>query len=86
MIWVDFTDKKQIYDACVFAVGIIVQEKGQFQVAQSVDNTVNNLVNAHHLAHHGFELGEQGVGVIGHVKDLPTVSLGFQEIRLCKLV
>lgn len=67
---IDVSYQNQIYDACVFALGVVADEIGSFQISQPLHNAVDDLVHAHHLAHHGLQLRKKrviGVGRIVHV-------------------
>ncbi len=75
MIWIDVSHKYQINDPCIFALGIIINDKGLFQITQSVKDAINDLIQPHDLADHGFQLREKGVFCVCCVKNISSVFL-----------
>jgi len=75
MILVDISHQQKIYDAGVFAFGIVVEKIGALEIAEPGDDAVNHLIDAHNFADHGFEFWEQWMFLIGLVKDLTTAFI-----------
>src|SRR4030042_2560386 len=73
MILVYFPYEQEVDDSRVFAFGVVPYEIGALEIAQSTDNPLDDLIQSHDLAHHGFELREKGVIRIGRIIDIATV-------------
>ena len=86
MIRIDVTNQNKIDDAGVLPFGIIADEISFFEISQTLDDAVDHLIDAHHLADHGPEFGKEGMFGVGHVEDLAAGFLGLQELGLLELV
>lgn len=86
VILVDISHQHQVDDAGIFALGIIVYEIGLFQIAQSGQDAVDDLVQAHDLAGNGSQLREKRVLVVCRVKNVASILLRREEFRLRELV
>ena len=86
VVGVDIAHQHKVDDARVLALGVVVDEIGPLQVAQAGDDALDHLVDAHHLAHHGHQLGKEGVVRVGRVEHLAPVAAATQQLRTRELV
>ena len=62
VILINITNQQEVYDSCIFTLCIIINQVGPFQLAQPGHNAIDNPVDAHNFADHGFEFRVKGMG------------------------
>jgi len=86
VILVNITHQQKIYDAGVFAFGVVVEEVGALEVAEPGDDAVDHLINPQDFADHRFEFRKQWMVFVGLIENLPAAFMGCEEFDSGELV
>ena len=86
MIWVDIAHQHEVDDAGVLTFRVIINQVSAFEVAEPADDVVNDLIDAHHFADHGFQFRKERMLLICLIEDLAPGLFSDKEFSSGELI
>jgi hypothetical protein len=86
VIRIDIAHEEQVDDPCILSLGVVIEEVGLLDTAQTGHDAGDDLIDSYDLGNHGSQLREEGMIPIGAIIDLTSILFHSQQMGPGQLV